>query len=67
MKGYYIIPSDKDLIEITGRNARERAIKEATDLYNQGDKEVFVQQFNDDDSDGFTANGETIFIKKLVK
>ena len=66
MKGYYVIPSDSDPIEYTGRNAKRRALKMGIIIYRMGDEEVFIQAFDDDDPDGCFASGETIFIKHII-
>ena len=67
MKGYYVIPTESDLIEITGKGAKAKAIKVGKKFYNNGDKEVFISHFDDDNPDGFAAGEETIFIKDLFK
>lgn len=64
-KGYYIIPTAGDPIEITGKGAKVKALNQAKDLYNKGDKEIFIIRFDDDNCDGFMAGEKTIFIKDL--
>lgn len=66
-KGYYVIPTNEDMVEYEGRGAYQKALKDAKERYAKGDKDVFIQQFNDDDCDGFCANGKTIFIDRLLK
>lgn len=65
MKGYYVIPRYDDPIEFTGKNSRKRAIAKMLELHEQGDNDVFVQRFDDDNTDGFFAGEETIYIKDI--
>ena len=64
MKGWYVIPTNEDIIEFTGRGSKNKALSKAKELFNKGDLEVFIQQFDDDDPDGFCASGKTIFINE---
>lgn len=61
MKGYTIITQD-DILTVTGKNARARAIKKAKQLQESGDNSVFVQAFDDSNSDGYCCEMETIYI-----
>ena len=63
MKGYYVIPRTDDPIEFTGKNSRKRAIAKMLELNEPGDKDVFVQSFDDDNPDGFFAGEEVITLK----
>lgn len=67
MRGYYVIPSDErgDPIEITGRNARQRAIQQARELKSAGDVLVFVMSFDDNAEGGFLADSEIIHHNEL--
>ena len=67
MKGYYVIPTKDEPIEFIGRGCKNRALKKATELFLEGDSEVFVKQFDDDDPDGFFASGEIIWGKDLER
>ena len=67
MKGYYVIPKNGDPIEFTGQRARKRAITKAKQLYLQGDSEVFIQHFDDDNPDGYFAGEEMIYAKDLIE
>ena len=61
MKGYYVIWGG-DTEEF---KTKKEAMKRAKEIYNTGlDNDVFIQQFNDDDPNGYLANGEIIFIKE---
>lgn len=63
MKGYYVIWSE-DTEEF---KTKKEALKRAKEIYNAGlDDEVFIQAFNDNNSDGYFAGEETIFIKNLL-
>ena len=66
MKGYYVIPTNGDVIEFIGKGCKSRALKIAKDLYANGDSEVFVQRFDDDCLGGYFADQETIYISNLV-
>ena len=66
MKGYYVIPTTGEPIEITGKGAKSKALKMAIDIYNNGDSEVFIQRFNDDNPDGYFNNEELIRIADIV-
>ena len=63
-KGYYVISNpDDEPIEFTGRGCRQRALKKARQLYEDGCDFVMVQHFDDDNPYGYFANEECIFIK----
>ena len=60
MKGYYVI----SVLDTEEFKTRKEALKRAKEIYDKGlDNEVFIQSFNDDDVDGYLANGEVVFIK----
>lgn len=65
MCGYYVIPTDGEPIEITGRGAKSKALKIAKEIYQNGDKEVFVQRFNDDNPNGYFDNEKFIRIADI--
>lgn len=60
MVGYYVIPTEGELIEITGKGAKSKALKLAKDIYQNGDNGVFIQRFNDDNPNGYFDNEEQI-------
>lgn len=66
MKGYYVIPEAGEPIEITGKNSRVRAISKAKSLIEQGDTNTFIQQFNDDNSDGYMADMEFLSAEAIA-
>lgn len=67
MKGYYVIPKDDEPIEITGKNARGRAIKKAKDIYEkQHDDNIIVQQFDDENDNGYMDGLEYLTIAQIV-
>ena len=67
MKGYYVIPSNGEPIEVTGKNARGRAINKAIAIYNErNDDEVFVHQFDDDNSDGYSCDFEILTLSEML-
>lgn len=55
-----VIPSNEDIIFYEGKGCKNRALKKARELYLMGDLNVFVQKIDDNDPDGFCANGEII-------
>ena len=66
MKGWYVIPVESDPEEFTGRGAKSRAIKRAKFLYNEGDSDVAIVHFDDDNDDGFLA-GEDLILYRSIK
>ena len=66
MKGWYVIPVKSDLEEFTGRGAKSRAIKRAKQLYNEGDSDVAIIHFDDNNDDGFLA-GEDLILYRSIK
>lgn len=66
MKGYYVIPDTEEPIEISGKNARSRAIKKAKSLIQQGDNHVFIQQFDDDNSNGYMSELEFLSTEAIA-
>ena len=65
MRGYYVIPTNDEPIEITGRGAKSKSLKIAKELYQNGDADVFIQKFDDDNPSGYFANEEQIRIADL--
>lgn len=65
MRGYYVIPTEGEPIEIDGKGAKSKALKIAKDIYQNGDDDVFIQRFNDDNPDGYFANEELIRIADI--
>lgn len=65
MRGYYVIPTNEEPIEIIGRGSKSKALKIAKDLYQNGDDDVFIQKFDDDNPNGYFANEEQIRIADL--
>lgn len=65
MCGYYVIPTKGEPIEITGKGAKSKALKIAKDIYQDGDNDVFIQRFNDDNSNGYFDNEEQIRIADM--
>lgn len=67
MKGYYVIPKAGEPIEITGRNARNRAIAKAMTIFEEmSDSDVLIQQFDDANSDGYMANLECLQMSDIL-
>jgi len=62
MRGYYVIPTEGEPIEIIGRGAKCKALKIAKDIYQNGDNDVFIQRFNDNNPNGYFDNEEQIRI-----
>ena len=62
MKGWYVIPSNDEPVEV---KTKQKALSLGKKLYKQGDEEVFIQQFDDENSDGYFAGQKTIYIKDL--
>lgn len=65
MCGYYVIPTEGEPIEITGKAAKSKALKIAKDIYKNGDLDVFIQRFNDDNTNGYFDNEELIRIADM--
>lgn len=65
MRGYYVIPTEGEPIEITGKGAKSKALKLAKDIYQNGDNGVFIQRFNDDNPNGYFDNEEQIRIADI--
>lgn len=65
MRGYYVIPTEGEPIEITGKGAKSKALKIAKDIYQNGDNDVFIQKFNDDNPNGYFDNEEQIRIADI--
>lgn len=66
MIGYYVIPTNSDILEFTGRGCKAAALKTAKEIYVNGDTGVFIKRFDDSNySDGYFADQETIYISSL--
>ena len=67
MKGYYVIPRNGEPIEITGKNARTRAINKAKSIFQESnDNTILIQQFDDDNKDGYMSNLECLQIRDIL-
>ena len=67
MKGYYIIPTGGEPIEITGKNARVRAINKAKAIYKElNDNEIVIQQFDDSNKGGYMADLEFLTLSEIL-
>lgn len=67
MKGWYVISSALDEPEeITGKGAKQKALKIAKEIYDSGkDYMVFIKKFDDDNPDGYFAGTEEVWIKEM--
>lgn len=68
MKGYYIITTNEEPIEVVGRNARKRAIELALEIFHEHqDHGIIVQQFDDNNPDGYMAGLEFLHLQDILK
>lgn len=65
MIGYYVIPTEGEVIEIIGKGSKSRALKIAKDIYKNGDNGVFIQRFDDNNPNGYFDNEEQIRITDI--
>lgn len=63
MKGWYVIPTNDEPVEV---KTKKEAVKIGKDYYLKGDLDVFIKPFNDNNDDGYFSNNKTIFISNLM-
>lgn len=63
MKGWYVIWNE----DTEDFSTKREALKRAKEIYNKGlDNEVFIQHYDDENPDGYSAGEQTIFIKNII-